>query len=60
MVDKFLSFCVFWMPLIVAFIYFVIASAHLAKGNKGLAIMWAAYGAANCGMLYALRQGEGQ
>lgn len=59
MLDRFLSFCVFWMPLIVASIYFVIALAHFVKGNKGLGVMWGAYGLANMGMLYALTHGEG-
>ena len=59
MLDKFLSFCVFWMPLIVTGIYSTIAIAHLMKGNKGLALMWLCYGLANVGMLWALTHNEG-
>jgi len=59
MADKFLSFCVFWMPLIVTVIYMTISSAHLAKGNKGLALMWLCYGLANVGLLYAIAHNEG-
>lgn len=58
MIDKFLSLCTFWLPLFVAGIYLTIALAHLSKGNKGLFLMWLSYGLANCGMLYALTNGE--
>lgn len=60
MIDKFLSFCVFWMPLLVAGIYLLTALAHLAKKNYGLAGMWFCYGMANVAMLYALTHGEGK
>ena len=59
MIDKFLAFCVFWLPLMVALTYFTIAIAHALKGNKGLAVMWGSYGLANAGLLYAISHGEG-
>ena len=58
MLDKFLSLTVFWLPLLVAVIYFTIATAHVLKGNKGLGLMWLSYGFANTGLLYALHHGE--
>ena len=59
MIDRFLQMCVFWLPLSIAFLYLTIAAAHVIKKNYGLATMWAAYGIANFGMIWALTHGEG-
>lgn len=58
MVDKFLSWAVYGIPIIVTGLYASCALAHFLKKNYGYGIMWTAYAAANVGLLMAMHNKE--
>ncbi len=55
MVDKFLQWAVYGIPIMVTFLYMSCAVAHALKKNWGMALMWFSYATANIGLLLAMR-----